>query len=105
MRLSSLFWASKEFLCLAFLLAIAFFWCSSKLSEKVTVPPLKLTFCLHPCCCGCSGGLGSAKGPSWLLLLLMDEDGVEPVEPPRLLDLLWDTLLRRSVALAATLKA
>ncbi len=40
-----------------------------------------------------------------MLLLLMEEDGVEPVEPPRLLERLRDTLLRLSVALAATLKA
>lgn len=106
-KLSSLFWASREFLRLAFLLAMAFFCGSSKLSDKVTVPLPKLTFCLHPrCCCRCrSAEAGRGKGSSWLLLLLMEEDGVEPVEPPRLLERLRDTLLRLSVALAATLKA
>lgn len=65
-RLSSLFWASREFLRLVFLLAMAFFCGSSKLSDRVTVPLPKLTFCLHPrCCWRCrSAEAGRGKGSS-----------------------------------------
>lgn len=70
---------------------------SSKLKESMTVPLPKLTLGLC---------LPETESQSLLLLFrLMDDDGVEAVDPPMLFDVFLKVVLCFNVALAATLKA